>query len=240
VRKLKIVTWNCNGGFRNKFDFISTFNADLYIIQECENPTLTLNADYKKWASNHLWIGETKNKGLGVFSNSEINLEKLNWINKFNELPLKHFLPFRFDNKFDLLAVWTHKNNSQYFGYIGQFWKYLQVNKDKVSNTIIAGDFNSNSIWDASDRWWNHSDVVNELKDLGIESIYHNLMNEHQGKESNPTLFFQKNLTKTYHIDYIFAPKVFRERIQKFEIGKAVKWLELSDHMPIFCEIDVS
>ena len=96
---------------------------------------------------------------------------------------------------FDLLAVWTHRNNSPNFGYIGQLWKYLQVNKDKLSGTLIAGDFNSSTIWDERDRWWNHSDVVNELKELGIESIYHKLSGEQQGKESNPTLYFQRNLS---------------------------------------------
>jgi hypothetical protein len=34
---------------------------------------------------------------------------------------------------FNLLAVWTHRNNSPNFGYIGQLWKYLQVNKDKLN-----------------------------------------------------------------------------------------------------------
>lgn len=237
---MKIVTWNCNGAFRRKFESISDFNADIYIIQECENPFESGHKAYIKWADNYLWIGDNKNKGLAIFARPEIKLEKLNWTNHFNNQTVKHFLPCNINNDIDLLAVWTHKNNSPNFGYIGQLWKYIQVNKDKLNGTLIVGDFNSNTIWDESDRWWNHSDVVKELNELGIESIYHQLTGEQQGKESKPTLYFQRNLSKPYHIDYIFGANKFADRTKKIEIGQADKWLKLSDHMPIFCEIDMA
>jgi exonuclease III len=214
------------------------YNADIYVIQECENPNESESKDYKHWASNYVWIGDSKNKGLGIFAKQEINLQKLNWPNSFKGHPVKHFLPCRVNHEFDLLGVWTHKNNSPNFGYIGQFWKYLQLNKEKLGKTIIAGDFNSNKIWDEWDRWWNHSDVVEELKSIGIESFYHLKSNENQGQESCPTLYFQKNTARTYHIDYIFGSKNYLNRIEKIEIGKAEDWLKLSDHMPIYCEIN--
>jgi exonuclease III len=235
---LKIVTWNCNGAFRKKFEHISDFNADIYIIQECENPAECRNTKYQEWAENYHWIGDTKNKGLAIFARPEIELKKLDWSNQFKDHYVKHFLPCNINQDFDLLAVWTHRNFSPNFGYIGQFWKYLQVNKDKLNTTIIAGDFNSNTKWDEWDRWWNHSDVVNELRELGIESLYHKFTREQQGAETNPTLYFQRKLDRPYNIDYVFGAKMFSDRIKKIEIGQVNKWLEISDHMPIICEID--
>lgn len=237
---LKIVTWNCNGAFRKKFESISDLKADIYIIQECENPIESGHIYYIKWANNFIWTGDNKNKGLAVFAGPDVKIEKLEWANNFKNHTVKHFLPCKINRDFDLLAVWTHKNNSPNFGYIGQLWKYIQINKNKLNEALIVGDFNSNSIWDESDRWWNHSDVVNELNEIGIESIYHKLTGEPHGKESKPTLYFQRNLSKPYHIDYIFGAKKFTDRTKIIEIGQADKWLKLSDHMPIFCELEIT
>ena len=235
---MKIVTWNCSGAFRNKFESLLDYDADIYIIQECENPAEVGDKRYQDWAENYLWIGDTKNKGLAIFARSDFELRKLDWSNQYKDHFVKHFLPCSINQEFDLLAVWLHRNNSPNFGYIGQFWKYLQVNKSKLNNTIIAGDLNSNANWDQWDRWWNHTDVVKELKEIGIESLYHRHTGEEQGNETVPTLYFQRNLEKPYHIDYIFGPPEFSSRIKTFEIGAVENWLRISDHMPVFCEFE--
>ena len=69
----------------------------------------------------------------------------------------------------------------------------LRVNKDKLNTTIIAGDFNSNTKWDEWDRWWNHSDVVNELKELGIKSLYHKYSGNCKELRLNPLYIFSEN-----------------------------------------------
>ena len=230
---MKIITWNCNGAFRKKFEHITDFNADIYIIQECENPAESIDKKYQEWSENYIWIGDNKNKGLGIFATNHIKLKKLNWTNSYKDHIVKHFLPCSINEKFELVGVWTHKNNSPNFGYIGQLWKYLQVNKEKFTNVIIAGDFNSNKIWDQWDRWWNHSDVVKELKEIGIESLYHKFSNEDQGKETKPTFHLQKNKNKPYHIDYCFASKNIYNKFQKIEIGSYENWIKYSDHLPM-------
>ena len=228
---MKIVSWNCNGALRNKYEALIKLEADIYIVQECEDPTKTKDEAYKKWASNHLWIGDTKNKGLGVFCKKEIDLKPLDWSNAYRDHTVKYFLPCLIDGDFQLLGVWTHKNNSPNFGYMGQFWKYLQINKDKLEKILIAGDFNSNKIWDEWDRWWNHSDVVKELEDLRIRSLYHKHFNEPQGVESQPTFYLHRKIERPYHIDYMFASDDFYS-LKNLAVGDVKQWLEISDHLP--------
>lgn len=234
---MKIVSWNCNGAFRRKFQKISELQADIYVIQECEDPKRTNHQEYQDWAINHLWIGDTKNKGLGIFARSEIKLELLNWTNQYLDHTVKYFLPCRVNDKLNLLSIWAHQNNSPNFGYIGQVWKYLTVNKGLLKEAFLIGDFNSNTNWDQWDRWWNHSDVVRELDQLGLKSFYHHFLKEEQGKESIPTLYFRKNKDRGYHIDYMFGPKKSILSLSEFQIGESSTWLEFSDHMPLICTI---
>jgi exonuclease III len=126
---MRIVTWNCNGAFRKKFHLLEQLDADLYVIQECEDPAQS-KGDYVDWAQNYLWVGNNKNKGLGVFSQSKQPIESLDW--KADNLQL--FLPCKIGDNFNLLAVWTKQANSPNFRYIGQLWKYLQLHKDKIAN----------------------------------------------------------------------------------------------------------
>lgn len=229
---MKVVTWNCNGAFRNKFEKLCSFDADIYVIQECEDPMQCKDIQYKEWAKNYLWVGDSKNKGLGIFCKWNIHLV----INDWEKNGTKHFISAKINNDFDLIAVWNHHANSPNFKYIGQFWKYLQVNKSRLDNCLIVGDFNSNKIWDQWDRWWNHTDVVRELEEIGIRSIYHEFYNVLQGEEVHPTFFLHRNLAKPYHIDYIFATKNRFGKIDSCEIGETSIWLTISDHLPIVAQ----
>jgi endonuclease/exonuclease/phosphatase family metal-dependent hydrolase len=233
---MKIVTWNCNGGFQNKFQKIAALNADIYVIQECANPEHAKD-DYRQWAKNYLWVGENKGRGLGIFASSSLDIHRLNW----EDNGLQWFLPVAVNHRFNLVGVWTKYANSPTFGYIGQLWKYLQLHKDKIASnsTVLCGDLNSNKIWDIRHSQGNHSDVVKELNGINMLSCYHVMTAEEQGKESNPTFYLQRNVTKPYHIDYVFASKdLFNITNNTVSVGAYSEWLKVSDHVPITFTID--
>lgn len=213
---LKIVTWNCNGAFRKKFAALAKFDADILVIQECEDPAQTQDTAYRDFSQNYLWLGPTKNKGLGVFARKGIHLSKVG----LGLEPLELFLPVLVNGQWPLLACWTRQANSPTFRYIGQLWKLLQKERSFLASdtAMLIGDLNSNARWDEWDRWWNHSYVVRELQALGLSSAYHRHFSELQGEESKPTLFLQRKIEKSYHIDYgFFGPKW---EVNNVEVGE--------------------
>ena len=230
---MRIVSWNCNGALRKKLDILLELKADIYLIQECEDPTRATDPAYKQWSKGSLWVGSNKNKGLGAFS-SHMRLAALDWSRSQLEL----FIPFTANEQLMILGVWTRQANSPNFCYIGQLWKYLQAHGPNIQrhNAIVLGDFNSNACWDEWDRWWNHTDVVRNLCEIGLESVYHFRNGESQGKETQPTFFMNRKLEKPYHIDYAFASA---DIIQSsgISIGRPEDWLEFSDHMPVILDV---
>ncbi len=52
---MKIISWNAQGKFREKFPEIRKLSGDIYIIQECENPLHCRNREYREFAAGGLW-----------------------------------------------------------------------------------------------------------------------------------------------------------------------------------------
>jgi hypothetical protein len=228
------VSWNCNGAFRKKYPLLDGLQADICVIQECEDPERSGDLGYRAWAKNYLWVGSNKNKGLGIFAAESHRLERVG-----QEVgPLELFLPCRVNGNINLLAVWTREAKSPTFKYIGQLWKYLGLHSSFLDTpySALVGDLNSNACWDVWDRWWNHSDVVKSLGDIGLTSIYHHGLNEPQGSESKPTFYMYRRLDKPYHIDYAFCSKAFLPNA-RLEVGLPDQWLSVSDHMPLIVDL---
>lgn len=75
---MRIVSWNCNGKFREKFQDIILLDADIYIIQECENPSECNCAAYKEFAQNYYGPVKQKQKDQACLLAKTYALRKTN------------------------------------------------------------------------------------------------------------------------------------------------------------------
>ena len=228
---MKILSWNCNCKFRDKYHLLDKYNADILIIQECEDPQHSSNSAYKLWAKNYLWIGDNKHKGLGIFAQTNNTLETLFPTSNTYQL----FLPVLINNQYPLIGVWTKSASTTKKGYINQLWNFLVENRKALdfSKIIIAGDWNSNSQWDKKRPEGNHTDVVKLLKIENVHSAYHYLNNVEQGVEKEATFFLYRKIEKSFHIDYIFVNKSWFTQDSSFSLFRPDEWLKHSDHVPI-------
>lgn len=231
---MKIITWNCNMAFRKKADIILMHKPDILVVPECEHPDKLIFKNTIPKAKDTLWFGRNPNKGLAIFSYCHFHLKLLDIYNE----SFKTIIPISVSgNKFNfiLFAVWANNPKDPDGQYITQVWKAINYYEKLITSkqTILIGDFNSNTIWDRPKREGNHSTVVNKLETKGVYSAYHKYYNQAQGQEQHPTLYMYRRIDKPYHIDYCFASIDMIEHLQSVEIGDYDFWTKYSDHVPV-------
>lgn len=231
---MKIVTWNCNMAFRKKADFILTHNPDIVIVPECEHPDNLIFQTTTIKPTGQLWFGTNKHKGLGIFSYNGFTLK----LRKTHNPEFRMIVPILVKSKeltFTLYAVWANNPDDPDGQYVEQVWKAINYyNKHlRKTGTILAGDFNSNTIWDRKRRAGNHSNVVKYLEQKGIYSTYHLHHKQLQGKEEHPTFYIYRHRDKPYHLDYCFVSADLAAKLQSVEIGTYDDWIQHSDHVPV-------
>ncbi len=225
--------------FRKKAGLILAHHPDIVIIPECEHPDKLKFDPSIPTPTDTLWFGSNKNKGLGIFSYTGFRLKSFRNYNP----DLKTIIPITVtgnDLKFTLYAIWANNPGDPDGQYVEQVWKAIHHydKKLKKRNTILVGDFNSNTIWDKKYRTGNHSNVVKRLEEKGIFSCYHLHHKQMQGSEEHPTFYLYKHKDKPYHIDYCFASADMTKRIRSVEIGDYELWKKYSDHVPVIVTFD--
>ena len=227
--------------FRKKAEFILTYKPDILIVPECEHPDkLKFKADITQ-PSDILWFGTNQNKGLGIFSYSGFRFKLLDIYNP----AFKMIIPIAVTGggfNFSLFAIWANNPGDKDGQYIEQVWKAIHYYDDHLNSnqTVLAGDFNSNTIWDRKRRAGNHSSVVKHLEAKGIFSSYHLYNKQLQGREKHPTFYLYKHKDKPYHIDYCFVSADMAEKIVSAEAGKFRFWKQHSDHVPLIAEFNLA
>ncbi len=233
---MKIVTWNCQQAFMRKAGRIFSDLPDIAVIQECSEKSAGMPA-FDGYAGQ--WIGNNSNKGMAVFCRRDWSLHAL--AGPDEEIP-KWIVPFAVRGRLDftLIAVWACAiKGSQRESYVGQIHKALREKPEwfRGDSVVMAGDFNSNAIFDRKRPDGNHSSMVGELRDkYGLVSAYHAIHKQKHGAEETPTFHLYRRAEKPYHFDYIFVPIAWRRRM-KIEIGRHCDWASESDHCPLMVEV---
>jgi exodeoxyribonuclease-3 len=211
---MKIITWNCNMALRKKAGFILTHQPDILIVPECEHPDKLAFPDTRQKPTGILWFGKNPHKGLGIFSFNSYKICELEGHNR----DLKLIVPISVSRgRFacTLFAIWAFNPDDAEGKYVEQVWKAVHHYETLLTGTrtILAGDFNSNTIWDRKNRAANHSSVVQFLETRGIRSAYHMHHNQTQGKEAHPTFYLYRHRERSYHIDYCFLSADLAKKI---------------------------
>lgn len=235
-----------------KVDALLALEPDLAIISECAEPQLLRAKSPTDWIERDpVWIGQNRHKGLGVFVFNGVNARLSSCFDK----NLRHIAPIsiqapssiRATMSFNLLAVWAQNASGGITRkhQLGPLRRALAKYRDMLSPgpAMIAGDWNSNAIWDKPGWRINHMAKVRILEELDIVSVYHNRMGERDGEETVPTLYWRDRREDgpTYHIDFAFVPRAWLPRITRFQIGSFADWCGngLSDHVPLVLDIDL-
>jgi exodeoxyribonuclease III len=202
-------------GLDKKVDTLLALKPDVAVVPECSEKSVIA---LRQRGFDALWFGSNPHKGLGVIYRDDWGVHAL------PEPGQKWFAPIEVDapTPFTLIAVWAYKvGASRKDRYVGQVYQALLAHPEWFSGrpVVLAGDFNSNKIWDAKREVGNHSDVVKLLDERGLVSAYHEYFIERQGGESRHTLYMYRHEDKPYHIDYVFIPREWVPRLKTVEVG---------------------
>jgi exonuclease III len=224
---MKLITWNCAGRFAKTAGVLFEQDPDIAVIQECLESTvhLVMPVGYKA-----LWFGNDDQKGLAVFCKAHWQIRALaqpshNW-----------FVPIAVTGaeNFTLVAVWSCPPVRGHQAYVKLLREALAANAHWLGhgNVVVAGDFNSNTIFNKP-RSRHHTNLVVDLERLGLTSVYHSRHSKNHGAEEQHTFHLQWNCEKRFHIDYLFVPHGWVSCVTDFEICEPSVWAGLRDHLPL-------
>ena len=238
---MRIIEWNCQGAFRNKYERILALRPDIMIIPECEPEDKLKFGKLIPMPTDFFWYSNNESKGIGIFSYSDYKFELLK---EFNPR-FSYIIPLKVSNDrncFILFAIWAKDNKEDPRArYIAQIWLALDYYSHLLNmKPVLIGDFNSNQIWDDKSRLGNHSDVVDILRQNQILSLYHEQNALEHGKEEDHTFFMHRKIEKPYHIDYCFASNQYVNQGAKIQLGNPEEWIDISDHIPLIVDINIS
>jgi hypothetical protein len=138
---MRLVTWNCcRGSYSQKASFLEALAPDIAVIQECAKPTCETD--------QCLWFGHNPRQGIAVFANGPYRIRALPRAARVPRyaIPIKVAGP----TNFLLIAVWS--KGGQANPYVEGVVRAVRLYRKLFAQypTVLAGDLNSNAIWDSN------------------------------------------------------------------------------------------
>ena len=241
---MRLVAWNCNMALDRKIEALLRLKPDVAVISECASPERLRLRGADAWLeAEPVWVGDNPNKGLIVLTFNTYSAR----LHHTYYPTFRHIAPVHISGPtpFNLLAVWAQNASGGVIRkhQLGPLRRALaKYTPDFLTEpSIIAGDLNSNAIWDKPGWRINHMAKVAIMEKLGLVSAYHALTGEKNGKETQPTHYWRdrKKDGPTYHIDFIFMPEIWLGAVKEFQVGTFEDWCgsRLSDHVPLVLEV---
>ncbi len=217
-----------------KITLLQRLAPDLAILPECASPEVIVAKCPAFTFTDAQWVGQSRHKGLGVFSFGDVRLTRARVYDSRYEV----FLPLTVTGprRFNLLAVWAlnfHAPSERTMPDALHWYRSFLTRRD----TLVAGDFNNSVLWDRPGKRTNFAGIARTLSALGLASAYHTVTGEPFGHERQATLWFLKRPHQTYHIDYCFVPTTWVFRSLSVMVGYHEEWLRHSDHAPLLVSV---
>ena len=229
--RFRIATWNCyRGEAQSRAEFLWRLGAEIAILQECGQP----EAEHAVCG----WNGPRPAQGVAILTTGRFQLAH-------SSAPLKagtYGISGEVSGPVDLrvMGIWAHRSRTPAISYVQSVLGTLGLHDDLLQQpVVIAGDFNSNAIWNGTRKRINHATLVARLAEMGLVSAYHEFFGESHGSESRPTHYFLRDEGRPFHIDYCFVPREWIGAIRAVEVGSYLDWRDQSDHMPLIVELDL-
>lgn len=232
--------------FHRKVDAVLEQDPDIAVICECAEPALLRDKSQSNWMpSDAVWVGDNRHKGLGVFGFNGFKTRLF----EPHYPKLRHIAPVHVSGpvNFNLLAAWAQNASGDVIRkrQTGPLLRSLNRYRTflKEGPVVLAGDLNSNTIWDKPGWSNNHMTLVSKLTRRGLISAYHHNRVENHGEEKTPTHYWRDRCKDgpTYHLDYAFVPQDWMASVRRLQVGSFEDWVGsgLSDHVPIIVDVDL-
>ncbi len=224
---VKLVTWNCAKKARDKVPvLIERLAPDVAVISECcDEASLRQELGLLMPECTMVWVGQDPSCGLAVlgFGPWRVELDEdaralvdgMEWV-----------CPVRIDGpgSFRLLGVWADNSTKR-----RPATEAVRALGDWLvpGPSVVAGDFNNDTIWDRGGDERDHTVMVDLLSQRALQVV----------PNRSPTYHQNKNPEKPYVLDHAFVPN--QRPVGRFDVGRFSDWNALSDHLPLSVEVDL-